>query len=178
MNQRTRLVLFALTLFILSPVALAQIIKFPEDADVIYENWDAMTDLRKKNYLAGFKGNLLSGNGKVISVEDGGNLFGCANSRYTKIFGLLPDCYKVAVMRLAPNCPSGGLEIFGLKPDGMKKCAKLHLANLYFSKKDKRNLLLLKKGQKINFANCRVVQISNGFYAEFYCDANIDQIKY
>jgi len=157
----------------------SQTLSFPDELDGIYKKWEGMTDIQKKEFLQGYKGNLISGVGKIISIKDGGSVFGCERSKHTWLFGIFPDCYKVSVIRIAPECVTGGLDAFGIKIPGVQECLKLHTTQLYFSKKEKAKLLTLKNGETLNYSNCKILYISNHFYSEVFCDAqfpiNINQ---
>jgi hypothetical protein len=172
--MKSLLVFLYLTIITLltSTNSYCQTLRFPEDLDGIYKKWEGMTAIQKKEFLQAYNGNLISGSGKIISIEDGGSIFGCERSKHTWLFGLMPSCYKVSVMRIAPECSLGGLDAFGIKVPRAQECLKLHTTELYFSKKEKTKLLTLKKGEILNYNNCKILYISNAFYSSVYCDAD------
>ena len=131
-----------------STLSHSQTIRFPEDLDGIYKKWEVMTDIQKKEFLQGYKGNLISGSGRIYSIEDRDSIFGCYESKHRWLFGLMPDCYEVSVIRNVPDC-------VGIP--GLKECLKLHNTHLYFSKKEKAKLLTLNKGEILNYNNCKIV---------------------
>jgi len=179
--MKSLLIFFYITIITLltSTISYSQTLRFPEDLDGIYKKWEGMTDIQKKEFLQGYNGNLISGSGKIFSVEDGGSIFGCKRSKHTWLFGIFPDCYKVSVIRIAPECVTRGLDAFGIKIPGVQECLKLHTTELYFSKKEKVKLLNLKNGETLNFSNCKILDIWNNFFSHVYCDAqfsiNINQ---
>ena len=173
--MKSLLIFFYLTIITLltSTISYSQTLTFPEDLDGIYKKWEGMTEIQKEEFLQGYKGYLISGSGKIISIEDGGSIFGCERSKHTWLFGLMPNCYQVTVMRIAPKCDGlGNLDVFGIKTPGVQACIKLHLTKLHFSKKDKAKLLTLKNGEILNYKNCKIIRITNVFYSSAYCDAN------
>ena len=165
-----------LIITLLTPtLSYSKTLQFPDDLDEIYKKWEGMTDIQKSEFLKEFKGDLISGSGKIISIEDGGSFFGCKGSRHTKFFGKLPNCYQVSVMRVRPECSLKGLEnldVFGIEIPGAKECPKLHTTELYFNKKEKAELLKLNKGEILNYHECKLVRIVNLFYSEVHCDAS------
>jgi hypothetical protein len=179
--MKSLLIFFYLTIITLltSTISYSQTLTFPEDLDGIYKKWEGMTEIQREEFLKGYKENLISGSGKIISIEDGGTILGCKLSKHNQFFGLMPNCYEVYVMRIAPECALGGLDVFGIKIPGAQECLKLHTTVLSFSKKDKAKLLTLKKGEILKYTNCKIFYISNAFHSTVYCDAkfsiNINQ---